>query len=144
MNVATSGPPTLPLTRSSVQAAHEAIKSRIHRTPIFTSSSLSSLLPGQNPLYFKAENLQKGGAFKYRGATYSLTQLPEEAQHRGVCTHSSGEILTPSCHGCICFIAKPNVPCTGNHAGALALAARERSIKCYVVMVCDICLHTAL
>ncbi|KAL6307086.1 tryptophan synthase beta subunit-like PLP-dependent enzyme [Sparassis latifolia] len=101
----------LPLTRPSVQAAYEAIKSRIHRTPIFTSSSLSASLPGRNTLYFKAENLQKGGAFKFRGASYSLECLKEDELARGVCTHSSG-----------------------NHAGALALAAQERGVKCYVVM----------
>lgn len=84
-------PTSLSLSRSSVESAHEAIKSQIHQTPIITSSSLSSLLPNKNPLYFKAENLQKGGAFKFRGATYSLSCLSEEALLRGVCTHSSGE-----------------------------------------------------
>ncbi|KAI0638628.1 tryptophan synthase beta subunit-like PLP-dependent enzyme [Trametes polyzona] len=99
------------LTRASVVAAHEAIKDKIHRTPAFTSSSLSASLPGKNTLYFKAENLQKGGAFKFRGASYSLSRLSAQELARGVCTHSSG-----------------------NHAGALALAAKERGVKCYVVM----------
>ncbi|KAI0371466.1 tryptophan synthase beta subunit-like PLP-dependent enzyme [Pilatotrama ljubarskyi] len=101
----------LPLARPSILAAHEAILHQIHRTPIFTSSSLSASLPGKNKLYFKAENLQKGGAFKFRGASYSLSCLSAEELARGVCTHSSG-----------------------NHAGALALAAKERGVKCYVVM----------
>ncbi|EIW61527.1 tryptophan synthase beta subunit-like PLP-dependent enzyme [Trametes versicolor FP-101664 SS1] len=100
-----------PLTRASILAAHEAIVHQIHRTPVFTSSSLSALLPGKNTLYFKAENLQKGGAFKFRGASYSLSRLTAQELERGVCTHSSG-----------------------NHAGALALAAKERGAKCYVVM----------
>ncbi|KAI8989860.1 tryptophan synthase beta subunit-like PLP-dependent enzyme [Trametes punicea] len=101
----------LPLTRASICAAHDAISHLIHKTPIFTSSSLSASLPGRNTLYFKAENLQKGGAFKFRGASFSLSRLSAEELQKGVCTHSSG-----------------------NHAGALALAAKERGVKCYVVM----------
>ncbi|PCH40731.1 tryptophan synthase beta subunit-like PLP-dependent enzyme [Wolfiporia cocos MD-104 SS10] len=100
----TASNPPLPLARSSVQAAHQVIAPLIHRTPIFTSSSLSAALPNGNTLYFKAENLQKGGAFKFRGASYSLSCLTAEELARG------------------------------NHAGALALAARERGVKCYVVM----------
>ncbi|KAI0758184.1 tryptophan synthase beta subunit-like PLP-dependent enzyme [Fomes fomentarius] len=101
----------LPLIRNSVLTAHAAIASLIHRTPVFTSTSLSQSLAANNPLYFKAENLQKGGAFKFRGASYSLSRLTSDQLAKGVCTHSSG-----------------------NHAGALALAAKERGVKCYVVM----------
>ena len=79
------------LTRSGVLAAHAAIKPLIHETPVFTSSSLSASLPNDNKLYFKAENLQKGGAFKFRGASYNLSRLTEEQLAKGVCTHSSGE-----------------------------------------------------
>ena len=78
------------LKRVSVQAAHEAIKPFIHRTPVFSSRSLSNMLVGKNDLYFKAENLQKGGAFKFRGASYSLGRLTEDQLRKGVCTHSSG------------------------------------------------------
>lgn len=99
------------LSRSSVEDAYETIKPFVHRTPLLTSSSLSASLPGRNILYFKAENLQKGGAFKFRGASYSLERLSPEQLAKGVCTHSSG-----------------------NHAGALALAAKERGAKCFVVM----------
>ncbi|EKM60035.1 uncharacterized protein PHACADRAFT_250903 [Phanerochaete carnosa HHB-10118-sp] len=99
------------LSRSSVQAAYDTIKPFVHRTPLFTSSSLSASLPGGNTLYFKAENLQKGGAFKFRGASHSLERLTPEQLAKGVCTHSSG-----------------------NHAGALALAAKERGTQCFVVM----------
>ncbi|KAH9939303.1 tryptophan synthase beta subunit-like PLP-dependent enzyme [Epithele typhae] len=106
--------PTLPLARSSVVAAHSKIVSLVHRTPVLTSSSLSESLPCKNTLYFKAENLQKGGAFKFRGASYSLSCLTPEELEKGVCTHSSG-----------------------NHAGALALAAKQRGIPCYVVMPDD-------
>lgn len=89
--MSTSSPPSLALNRSSVQSALEIIQPLIHRTPIFTSSSLSASLPGQNSLYFKAENLQKGGAFKFRGASYSLSCLTKAELEKGVCTHSSGE-----------------------------------------------------
>lgn len=85
-----------PLTRASILAAHDAIAHQIHRTPVFTSSSLSALLPGKNTLYFKAENLQKGGAFKFRGASYSLSRLTAQELERGVCTHSSGMRTAPS------------------------------------------------
>ena len=81
----------LPLTRSSVLAAHRAIEGQIHRTPVLTSSSLSASLPGANTLYFKAENFQRGGAFKFRGASYSLACLTPDELAKGVCTHSSGE-----------------------------------------------------
>lgn len=81
----------LPLTRSSVLVAHKAIKSIVHCTPIFTSSSISDSLPNKNILVFKAENLQKGGAFKFRGASFSLSRLTEDQLSKGVCTHSSGQ-----------------------------------------------------
>ncbi|OCH94475.1 tryptophan synthase beta subunit-like PLP-dependent enzyme [Obba rivulosa] len=112
MSASTSS--TLPLTRDSVLIAQRAVEPHVRRTPIFTSTSLSGSLPGKNTLYFKAENLQKGGAFKFRGASFSLSQLTRDELAKGVCTHSSG-----------------------NHAGALALAARERGVKCYVVMPND-------
>ena len=84
---------SLPLVRDSVVTAHDKIASLIHRTPVFTSSSLSASTSGKNTLYFKAENLQKGGAFKFRGASYSLSCLTPEELEKGVCTHSSGEYL---------------------------------------------------
>ena len=109
-----------PLTRSSVLAAHDLIKPYIHHTPTLTNSTLSSLAStpqsvnalkgtpweGQTParpiirLWFKAENLQRVGAFKVRGAFHALLRLIEEegwdkpgnekARGRGVVTHSSG------------------------------------------------------
>ena len=84
------------LSRSSVQAAHEVIRPFVHETPVFTSSSLSESLPGGNTLYFKAENLQKGGAFKFRGASYSLSCLTPDQLAKGVCTHSSGAVFESS------------------------------------------------
>ena len=102
---------TLPLTRESIMVAHEIIKPDIHRTPLLSSTFLSKTLTPDAPLLFKAENFQKacllftrllaslssrchdldqGGAFKIRGACYSISQLTPEERSRGVCTHSSG------------------------------------------------------
>ena len=83
----------LPLNRSSVLLAYDAIKSIVHRTPIFTSASISDSFPDDVQLIFKAENLQKGGAFKFRGATFSLSRLTEDQLSKGVCTHSSGRAI---------------------------------------------------
>ncbi len=81
----------------------------MHRTPVLTSHSLNAMF--QAELYFKAENLQKVGAFKARGAVNAVMQLSEADAARGVATHSSG-----------------------NHAQALAYAASLRSIPCTIVM----------
>jgi threonine dehydratase len=105
-----------PLTRDSVVAAHKLIKPHIHTTPILTNTTLNNLAStaqtrdalkgtqwqGKEPakpkirLFFKAENLQRIGAFKVRGAFHAVVQLIEElgleeVQKRGVVTHSSGE-----------------------------------------------------
>ena len=100
----------LPLTRSSVQSAHELIKKHIHRTPVLTSNTLSNLastpqspealvgtpFEGQRParpnikFFFKCENYQRIGAFKSRGAFHALARLSREELSRGVVTHSSG------------------------------------------------------
>jgi threonine dehydratase len=107
-----------PLTRASVLAAHEIIKPHIHRTPILTNTTLSTLAStpqtpealentqwaGQTPakptvrLFFKAENFQRIGAFKVRGAFHAVGRLieelgVEEVRRRGVVTHSSGNVL---------------------------------------------------
>lgn len=104
-----------PLTRASVLAAHEIIKPHIHRTPILTNTTLTTLAStpqtpealqgtqwaGETPanpkfrLFFKAENFQRIGAFKVRGAFHAVGRLieefgVEEVQKRGVVTHSSG------------------------------------------------------
>lgn len=97
------------LTISDIIEAHNRISSKIKRTPVLTSSLLNSIV-GAN-LFFKCENFQKIGAFKYRGATNTLLSLPEYKLARGVATHSSG-----------------------NHAQALALAAREKGVPAYIVM----------
>lgn len=97
------------LTLADVQAAHARIKDHIHRTPVMTSRTLNEKAGAQ--LYFKCENLQKVGAFKARGATNAVALLSDDEAKRGVVTHSSG-----------------------NHAAALARAARLRNIPAYIVM----------
>lgn len=94
---------------SAIQAAHRRIAGLIHLTPVMTCATLDRL--AGRSLYFKCENFQKVGAFKYRGACNAVLQLTDEQAARGVVTHSSG-----------------------NHAQALALAARQRGIPAYIVM----------
>lgn len=126
----------LPLTRESVVAAHELIKPNIHFTPVQTSTTLSQLAStpqtadalkgtqweGHGParpkikLFFKCENFQRIGAFKVRGAFHAVKRLIEregldEVRRKGVVTHSSG-----------------------NHAQALALAAKTFGIPAHIVM----------
>jgi threonine dehydratase len=99
---------TLP-TFTDIQQAHARIAKFVHRTPVLSSSGLNDIT-GVN-IVFKCENFQKVGAFKYRGATNAVFSLTPEEAKNGVATHSSG-----------------------NHAAALALSARMRGIRCYVVM----------
>jgi threonine dehydratase len=93
----------------AVRAAAARIDGRAHRTPVMTCATLDRLA-GRRVL-LKCENLQRMGAFKFRGAFNAVACLDEEAAARGVVTHSSG-----------------------NFAQALALAARERGIPAYIVM----------
>jgi len=92
-----------------VRKAAERIKPYIHRTPVLSSKSINQLVGAD--IYFKCENFQKVGAFKYRGATNAVQSLSKEKIIKGVATHSSG-----------------------NHAQALALAAKMRNTKAYIVM----------
>ncbi len=96
-------------TFEDIKAAHERIRPYIHHTPVLSSKSINEIVGAE--LFFKCENLQKVGAFKFRGACNSVFSLSEEEAINGVCTHSSG-----------------------NHAAALALAARMRGIPAYIVM----------
>ena len=89
--------------------AHVLIEQFAHRTPVLTSESINRIT-GEK-IYFKCENFQKAGAFKFRGATNAVMSLSAEEVKRGVGTHSSG-----------------------NHAAALALAAKNRGVDAYVVM----------
>ncbi len=89
--------------------AHQLIRSFIHRTPVLTSIAINRIVGAE--IFFKCENLQKTGAFKFRGACNAVFSLTEEQAARGVGTHSSG-----------------------NHAAALALAARMKGIQAQIVM----------
>jgi len=89
--------------------AKERIAPFINNTPIHTSQSINQLLEAN--IFFKCENFQKVGAFKFRGAMNAVQLLSENQKSKGVATHSSG-----------------------NHAAALALAAKKEGIKAYVVM----------
>lgn len=96
-------------TFADIQTAAETLKHKIHKTPVFTSRILDELT--QKSLYFKCEQFQKVGAFKIRGATFAIDQIDTNAKMNGVVTHSSG-----------------------NHAQAIALAARDASLEAHIVM----------
>ncbi|HOW41712.1 MAG TPA: pyridoxal-phosphate dependent enzyme [Bacteroidales bacterium] len=96
-------------TISDIMAAHGRIKPYIHNTPVLSSQQLNKMFECE--LYFKCENFQRVGAFKFRGATNAVLQLGEAERKKGVVTHSSG-----------------------NHAAALALAASMNGVKARIVM----------
>jgi len=96
-------------TFEDIQRAAERIRPYAHRTPVFTCTTLNERFGAR--LFFKCENFQKVGAFKFRGACNAVFSLSEEEARRGVATHSSG-----------------------NHAAALALAARLRGTRAHIVM----------
>jgi threonine dehydratase len=96
-------------TISDIKAAHQVIDPYAHRTPVLSSNKVNN--HANASIFFKCENFQKVGAFKFRGACNAVLTLSDEDAELGVATHSSG-----------------------NHAQALALAARIRGIKAYVVM----------
>jgi threonine dehydratase len=97
------------ITKAAIEAAATRIGTYIHNTPIMTCKSINALY-GLD-LYFKCENFQKIGAFKIRGGMNASLQLTKEQLEKGVATHSSG-----------------------NHAQALAFAAKMLGIKAYIVM----------
>lgn len=92
-----------------VEEAYWRIKEVVNPTPVMTSSTLNKLTGCE--CFLKCENFQKTGAFKFRGAFNALSQLSPEQKKKGVITHSSG-----------------------NHAQALALAAKLLGIKAVIVM----------
>jgi threonine dehydratase len=92
-----------------VLGAAKTISGVAHRTPVMTCSAIDGIAGRR--LFFKCENFQKVGAFKFRGAFNAVSQLSDEAAANGVVTHSSG-----------------------NHAQALALAAKMRGVPAYIVM----------
>src|SRR5512140_3254212 len=97
---------------ADVAAAAERLVGQAHRTPVATSRSLDERVGAR--LFFKCENLQRAGAFKFRGAYNALSQLDAAARKKGVLTFSSG-----------------------NHAQAIALAGRELSVPTTIVMPSD-------
>ena len=92
-----------------VRAAAERIRGVGHRTPVLTSKTLDQM--AGRKLFFKCENFQKVGAFKFRGGWNAVSMLNDKEAERGVCTHSSG-----------------------NHAQAIAYSAQKRGIPAYIVM----------
>jgi threonine dehydratase/serine racemase len=105
----TGRPPAADVGFVDVRAAASRLAGEVHRTPVITSESLDRWA-GAN-VFLKAENLQKVGAFKARGALNAVLSLPADVAARGVAAHSSG-----------------------NHAAALAFAGRRRGIPVHVVM----------
>ena len=99
----------MPVTFRDIEQAHQRIKPHIHETPVMSSEQVNKLFGCE--LSFKAENLQKVGAFKARGGCNALYSMDAADLKRGVITHSSG-----------------------NHGAALAWAAALRGTECTVVM----------
>ena len=97
---------------AKVQAARERLKGIANLTPIQTSRTLNQLVGAQ--VYFKCENFQRVGAFKFRGAFNSISQLSEAEKARGVITYSSG-----------------------NHAQAVALVGKMLQLQTTIVMPKD-------
>lgn len=94
---------------SSVEIAHNRIRPYVNRTVVVESSVINRMFRGR--FFFKCENYQKAGAFKFRGAANAVFSLSQEEAMRGVATHSSG-----------------------NHAAALSLAASLRGVTAHIVM----------
>lgn len=99
---------TLPSAQDVIAAAHH-LKGMAHRTPVLRSSTADEMLGAQ--LFFKCENLQRTGAFKFRGAFNALSQFDDAQRERGVITFSAG-----------------------NHAQAIALAARLLDMPALILM----------
>lgn len=102
----------LAISFEDVKSAAQALQGVAHRTPVLTSRTVNELTSYQ--VYFKCENLQRMGAFKFRGAYNALSRLSEAEKARGVVTHSSG-----------------------NHAQGIALAAKLLGISAVIVMPTD-------
>jgi threo-3-hydroxy-L-aspartate ammonia-lyase len=94
---------------ADVEAAARRLRGVAHRTPAITSRTLDEMTGAQ--VFLKAENLQRAGAFKFRGAYNAVAALPEDERRAGVATVSSG-----------------------NHAQALALAARLHEVPAVILM----------
>lgn len=97
------------ITKEQIIEAHERIKPFVHKTPVLTSLTLDNISGAE--LFFKCENFQKIGAFKIRGGMNAALTLPKEKRANGIATHSSG-----------------------NHAQAIAYAAKVLGTKAFIVM----------
>jgi len=96
-----------------IVAARERLRGHAHKTPMMTSRTINRLTGAE--IFFKCENLQRGGAFKFRGAFNAISQLGEEERKRGIVTFSSG-----------------------NHGQAVALACQLLGARAVVVMPKDV------
>ncbi|HCP32235.1 TPA: serine dehydratase [Candidatus Acetothermia bacterium] len=92
--------------------ARDQIGAFVHRTPVMTCAAIDRV--SENTVFFKCENLQRTGSFKFRGALNAILSLSLEKSARGVITHSSG-----------------------NHAQAVALAAKLHGVRSFVVIPQD-------
>jgi threonine dehydratase len=97
------------LTLEFIREAHARIASRVHRTPVMSSRAFNEAAGRE--VFFKCENFQRGGAFKMRGAANKILALSDRERARGVAAFSSG-----------------------NHAQAVALAARDAGVRAVIVM----------
>lgn len=104
--------PPLSVTYADIEAAAQCLAGQAHLTPVLTSHTVDRRTGSQ--VFFKCENFQRSGSFKFRGAYNALAQLPPAAQQRGVLTYSSG-----------------------NHAQAVALAGQLLGIPATIVMPQD-------
>ncbi len=100
------------VTYADIAAAHERIKPYAKRTPVLTSSTIDTLTGAK--VFFKCENFQRMGAFKFRGAYNALSQLSQEQKRKGVVAFSSG-----------------------NHAQAVALSGKLLGVPATIVMPTD-------
>ncbi|ASZ14995.1 pyridoxal-phosphate dependent enzyme [Chitinophaga pendula] len=97
------------ITLNDIRQAHDRIRPFIHRTPVMTNTFINELTGAE--IYFKCENFQKIGAFKARGGLNAVLQLADKGTAKSIVTHSSG-----------------------NHAQAIAYAARQVGLPAYIVM----------
>lgn len=99
----------LPVTIANIWEAHKLLKPRLHHTPLAPSRTLREMT--QADIYLKAENMQRSGSFKVRGASFKVSRLSEQERKSGVIAASAG-----------------------NHAQGVAIAAAQANIPCTIVM----------
>lgn len=99
----------LQVTIADIWEAHKLLKPRLHHTPLAPSRTLHDITGAE--IYLKAENMQRSGSFKVRGASFKVSRLDEEVRTRGVIAASAG-----------------------NHAQGVAIAAAQAGVPCTIVM----------